>query len=166
MREDARQEGNFLGFLTAVDLEDSDAQLRKTKQQKYLDDLRVEANGLPKMIGHLDATTEAGQSLVANPPPHAPDLVRANLYDLATMLYSLTSGFTHGLPWTVDYGRNGRVFSMIADAIACAVFVTESAIALYEAQAQPKAGRPRGSDDHFPERLRPSITAWSSLFTV
>lgn len=61
----------------------------------------------------------------------------------------------------VDYGRDGKVFSMIADAIACAVLVTESAIALYEAQAQPKAGRPRGSNDHFPERLQ-RISSWRS----
>ncbi|WP_454195792.1 hypothetical protein [Nocardia sp. Marseille-Q1738] len=166
MREDARQESNFLQFLTAVNPADIDAKLRQTKQERYLNDLRIHATGLPKMIGHLDATTEAGEWLVANPPPHATDLVRANLHDLATMLYSLTSGFTHGLPWTVDYGRNGNVFSMIADAIACAVLVTESAIALYEAQAQPKAGRARMSSDQFPERLRPTVTTWSNLYTV
>ncbi|WP_181699041.1 hypothetical protein [Nocardia sp. GTS18] len=165
MREDARQEAYFLENLVAVDPGDRQAATRQAKQATHLAGLRAEAAVLPKMIGFLGATTEAGEWLVANPPPHARDLVRGNLHDLATMLYSLTSGFTHGLPWTVDYGRDGGVFSMVSDAIACAVLVTESAIALYESQAQ-QAGRERLDTDHFPERLRPSIDAWSKLYTV
>lgn len=54
---------------------------------------------------------------------------------------------------------------MLADALAVSVFVTESAIALYEAQATNRTVRKRRKHKQYPRRLRPTVDQYTALYS-
>ncbi|OBJ71459.1 hypothetical protein [Mycobacterium sp. 1274756.6] len=79
----------------------------------------------------------------------------------ARSLYSYGSSFIHGYRWMTDYSRDGTVWSLLADAMGVALNMTECAVCLYEtASRAPGGARPEGS--YVPERLEPTIAAWSA----
>ncbi|MGH3726497.1 MAG: hypothetical protein ACRDUS_20510 [Mycobacterium sp.] len=84
----------------------------------------------------------------------------------ARSFYSYGSSFIHGYRWLTDYSRDGTVWSLMADAMAVALNITECAVCLYEAAARA-AGGARPDESYVPERFEPTIAAWSTeLFSV
>jgi len=78
--------------------------------------------------------------------------------------YNLGSGMVHGRNWVHDYaGTSTAVFKMMADGFGAAVFVTECAVALFEARAVDPAA-PMTREPHYPERLAVTIGKWSALY--
>lgn len=79
----------------------------------------------------------------------------------ARSFYSYGSSFIHGYRWMTDYSRDGTVWSLLADALAVALNMTECAVCLYEAASRaPGGARPDGS--YLPERFEPTVAAWSN----
>jgi hypothetical protein len=79
----------------------------------------------------------------------------------ARALYSYGSSFIHGYKWMTTYGRGGSVFTLIADALAVALNMVESAACLFEAASRrPDGARPEGS--HLPRRFEATVAAWSA----
>lgn len=108
---------------------------------------------------------DAAQWIQENPPVHASDLLGGSVgYEvLADRIYNLTSGFVHGYKWATWYIRNEReLLGVVADSFAAALIMTESAIALFEAQAQGQGGTQRKL--LYPDLLEPSIVGWSRLY--
>lgn len=105
--------------------------------------------------------TQAAKWVDDHLPPHdTGELAASGLEQGARSFYSYGSSFVHGYSWTTDYARGGVLFGMIADGLAAALNMTECAVCLYEAACRaPGAQRDAGS--HVPERLEPTISAWS-----
>jgi hypothetical protein len=104
---------------------------------------------------------ESAQWVDVHVPAHdSGEIADRGLENAARSLYSNGSGFIHGYKWMVDYGRNGVVFTMIADALAVALNMVECAVCLFEAASRaPGGARPDGS--YLPERFEPTVIAWS-----
>ncbi len=111
--------------------------------------------------------TLAGKWLHTNPPPH----LKAELgsLDLSMRIdqhYRICSSFTHGYNWATDFVTAegiGGIAKMLADAIAVAVYVTESAVCLFEAQATNSGSVPP-RHRNYPARLQPSVDAWTVTY--
>lgn len=106
--------------------------------------------------------SEAAQWIQDNPPPHAADMLagQAGYAVMADRMYAITSGFVHGFKWATRYVRREReLLGVVADSLAAALIMTESAIALFEAQAQNLAGTQR--EQLYADLLAPTIRAWS-----
>lgn len=104
---------------------------------------------------------ESARWVDAHPPAHDNGEIADHGVEYpARSLYSSGSSFIHGYKWMVDYGRNGAVFTMIADALAVTLNMVECAVCLFEAASRvPGAARPEGS--YLPERFEPTVAAWS-----
>lgn len=110
----------------------------------------------------------AGKWLHANPPQHLRfDLGVLNISTRIDQQYRLCSSFTHGYNWAIDFVSAegiGGIAKMLADAIAVSLYVTESAVCLYEAQAyindstSSRIGR-------YPSRLQPTVDSWRSMYS-
>lgn len=110
---------------------------------------------------------ESAQWVDAHVPAHdTGEIADHGLEYPARSLYSNGSGFIHGYKWMVDYGRNGVVFTMIADALAVTLNMVECAVCLFEAATRaPDGARPKES--YLPERFEPTVAAWSKeLFSA
>ncbi|MGV0583810.1 hypothetical protein ABQE45_08690 [Mycobacteroides chelonae] len=79
----------------------------------------------------------------------------------ARSFYSYGSSFVHGYQWMTDYSRDGTVFSLVADALAVTLNMTECAVCLYEAASRAPGGA-RPDESYVPEQFEPTITAWST----
>ncbi len=145
-------------------------------EEPYLSSMRKHlklANEQRDEIGTIDWKSENFTAIIkksavwmaANPPKHL-DLKLGSL-DLATRLdqqYRLCSSFTHGYNWGTDMTNGiGDIGRMLADAIAVALHVTETAIALFEAQATAVGATP-SRPRHYPERLQPTIDEYAVLY--
>ena len=65
-----------------------------------------------------------------------------------------------GFKWATRYVRREReLLGVVADSLAAALIMTESAIALFEAQAQNLTGMQR--EQLYPDLRAPTIRAWS-----
>jgi hypothetical protein len=96
-------------------------------------------------------------------PAHDTGELAANkLEGGAKASYSWGSSFVHGYKWAVDYFPGVKLFPMIADSLAAAVFMTECAVALYEASCRGPAVYQGSQQSYVPERLEPTIAAWSA----
>jgi hypothetical protein len=99
-----------------------------------------------------------------HPPAHAEESPSGSFELGAERFYSLGSAFTHGYKWASDYVKGPQnAYGMVADGVAAAVAMANCAVALYEAQAQRRESltdRVR----HYPDRLEPTVRAWSLLF--
>ncbi|MGY1895959.1 hypothetical protein [Nocardia gipuzkoensis] len=124
---------------------------------------RVES--LPRETDNFSTmVTKAGDWISANRPVHLKtELGAADIPIQISQQYRLCSSFTHGYNWGTDFCSNiGDVGAMLSDAMAVAIFVTESAVALYEAQAtNPKYPRRAKS---YPSRIQPTIAQYTALF--
>lgn len=105
---------------------------------------------------------ESAQWVDAHVPAHDNgEIADHGLENPARSLYSYGSSFIHGYKWMTDYGRNGAVFTMIADALAVTLNMVECAVCLFEAASRaPGGARPEGS--YLPERFEPTVAAWST----
>lgn len=110
---------------------------------------------------------EAAQWVDAHVPAHdTGEIAGGGLEEGARVFYSYGSSFVHGYSWMTDYARDGRIFGMIADSLASAILMTECAVALFEAACRVPEGQ-RNPDSYVPERLEPTIAAWSrELFSA
>jgi hypothetical protein len=110
---------------------------------------------------------EAGKWLHANPPTHlSAELGHLDLSTRIDQQYRICSSVAHGYNWATDFVAAegiGGIAKMLADAIAVAVYVTESAVCLFEAQATNRASAPPRPRNH-PGRLQPTIGSWSSMY--
>ena len=100
-------------------------------------------------------------------PAHDTGEIAANgLEGGARATYSWGSSFVHGYKWSTDYFPGVKLFGMIADSLATAIFMTECAVALYEAACRAPAENQSRAESYVPVRLEPTIAAWSAdLFT-
>lgn len=116
--------------------------------------------------GSTQLVTDAARWIQDHPPAHAADLVGGAVsYDvLADRMYNLTSSFVHGLKWATWYVRNEQLLlGVVADSLASALIMTESAVALFEAQSQNPSGTQR--EVLYPDDLlAPTIGEWSQLY--
>lgn len=104
---------------------------------------------------------EAARWVDQHIPPHDTGELREHgLEQGARSFYSYGSSFVHGYSWMVDYARGGVLFGMVADGLAAAINMTECAVCLFEAGCRAPGGQ-RAADSHVPERLEPTIAAWS-----
>lgn len=104
---------------------------------------------------------DAAQWVQENPPAHAVGLLGGGVSYavLAERMYNLTSSFVHGFKWATWYVHKEReLLGVVADSFAAALIMTESAVALFEAQAQnSKTQRAL----NYPDILAPTISEWS-----
>lgn len=98
----------------------------------------------------------------AHPPAHAREEVsKFGVKHLAQATYCITSSTVHGYKWVHEHVGDGRgLFNCLADSLAVALVMTESAVALFEAQSvgDRKNRYPRPG---YPERLTQTISEWS-----
>jgi hypothetical protein len=92
------------------------------------------------------------------------EIANSGLAAGAKRFYCIGSSFVHGYRWAVDYGRGGHLLGMIADGLAAAVNMTECAVALFEAACRGPEASESDELPYVPDRLRPTITAWTGLF--
>lgn len=107
----------------------------------------------------------AGRWIQDNSPPHlAAEIGSRPIGLLVEQQYNVCSSFSHGETWpaTLVGGDISSMFSMMADAIAVAVYVTECAVALIEAHATT-TGSTRAI--HYPDRLSSTIRAWQPIYS-
>jgi hypothetical protein len=120
-----------------------------------------EAYSYTKPPSFTKTITQAAKWVDEHVPPHdTGELAEHGLEQGARSFYSYGSSFVHGYSWMTDYARGGVLFGMIADGLAAALNMTECAVCLYEAACRAPGGQ-RAADSHVPERLEPSINAWS-----
>lgn len=78
--------------------------------------------------------------------------------------YSRGSSFVHRYKWAVDYVPGVKVFGMIADSLAAAIFMTECAVAPYEAVCRAPGGQQNSAESYVRERLEPTVAEWRGLY--
>ncbi|NMM91056.1 hypothetical protein B2J88_43245 [Rhodococcus sp. SRB_17] len=132
--------------------------------KEELDEVRT-INSEPANFSKM--VTLAGKWLHANPPPHLKaELGSLDLSMRIDQQYRICSSFTHGYNWATDFVAAegiGGIAKMLADAIAVAVFVTESAVCLFEAQSTNRDFIPSRQQNH-PGRLQPTVDAWTLMY--
>jgi hypothetical protein len=62
-----------------------------------------------------------------------------------------------GYKWAVDYVPGVKLFGMIADSLAAAIFMTECAGALYVAVCRTAGEQRNTAESYVPKRLEPTI---------
>ncbi|KNA89415.1 hypothetical protein RND64_08770 [Gordonia sp. w5E2] len=108
----------------------------------------------------------AGGWIDDNPPAHArQEVAKFGVQQLAQATYCITSSTVHGYKWVHEHvGDDGRgLFNSLADSLAVALVMTESAIALFEAQSagEVPSNYPRPI---YPDRLERTIREWSRAY--
>lgn len=111
------------------------------------------------------AMTAAGAAWIdANTPKHARELLNDRPFELLTKAwYSIGSSYTHGYNWTLNVlNSQAEHYGLVADLLMSAVLMTETAVALFEAQmVAPDAPWQNG---HHPSRLEPTIADWAPRY--
>ncbi|MFI6959627.1 hypothetical protein ACIBJI_39950 [Nocardia sp. NPDC050408] len=111
------------------------------------------------------AMTAAGAAWIdANPPKHACELLSGRPFELMTKAwYSIGSSYTHGYSWTLNVlNSQDEQYGLVADLFMSAVLMTETAVALFEAQML--APGEQWQNEHLPTRLGPTIAEWAPLY--
>ncbi|MCH5644149.1 hypothetical protein [Gordonia sp. ABSL49_1] len=108
----------------------------------------------------------AGAWIDDHPPAHArEEVTKFGVKHLAQQTYCITSSTVHGYKWVHEHvGSDGRgLFNGIADALAMALLMTETAVALFEALSfgDEPSDYPRPD---YPARLEPTIEAWADMY--
>ncbi|WP_159930988.1 MULTISPECIES: hypothetical protein [Nocardia] len=117
------------------------------------------------MAPGFTAMTAAGAAWIdANPLKHARELLSGKHFELMTKAsYSISSSFTHGYSWTLNViGSQDELFGLVADLLMSAVLMTETAIALFEAQMLSPGEQWQNED--LPARLGPTIAEWTPRY--
>jgi hypothetical protein len=97
----------------------------------------------------------------ANPPVHAADQLGLGMELGAGRFYSYASSFVHAHKWMNDYIRDDIAsLRTVADGFATALIMTESAVALFEAQSTHPARR-AARRRNYPQCLVPTVDAWA-----
>ncbi|MCY1658778.1 hypothetical protein OVA21_16520 [Dietzia sp. SL131] len=78
----------------------------------------------------------------------------------STLFYSYGSSFIHGYKWLSDYSRGGAIWTMLSDALAVSINMTECAACLFESAALAPGTRP--DIEHFPKRFTSTVATWST----
>ncbi|MGB8211147.1 MAG: hypothetical protein WCF69_26795 [Mycobacterium sp.] len=101
----------------------------------------------------------------ADQPPHArTELSKLGMTLGAMRCYSFGSSFVHGFKWIDDYvGGEEDLLKLMADGFAAALIMTESAVALFEAQSTSEA-RAIVRRKNYPEWLVPTVDAWGPRY--
>jgi hypothetical protein len=89
------------------------------------------------------------------------ELASSGLRGGAKAFYSWGSSLVHGYKWASEYAPGVKLFGMIADSLAAAIYMTESAVALFEAACRAPDGERTTSESYVPARLEPTIAARS-----
>jgi hypothetical protein len=155
---------NVTGGLTAS-LPPDIAQMNRTHRQNLIDLVQELSDNytISKPDNFTKTIGLAAQWVDAHLPAHDTGELEANkLEGGAKAAYSWGSSFVHGYKWSIDYFPGVKLFQMIADSLATTVFMTECAVALYEASCRRPAGGQKGEQSYVPERLEPTIAAWST----
>jgi hypothetical protein len=115
--------------------------------------------------GSSEVVGVAAEWITKHRPAHDPEPYGDRFVEVATRFYRVGSGFVHGYKWAMDYVQTGEleIFRMVAEGLGVAVGMAECAVALYEAQAQRHGAEP-SRKRFYPDRLQPTIVAWSSLY--
>ncbi|MFE3254247.1 hypothetical protein ACFXPS_29815 [Nocardia sp. NPDC059091] len=111
------------------------------------------------------AMTALGAAWIdANPPKHADGLLSGRPFELMTKAsYAIGSSFTHGYSWTLNVLNNqDEQYGLVADLLMSAVLLTETAVALFEAQML--APGEQWQNEHLPARLEPTIADWAPRY--
>ncbi|MFD6514549.1 hypothetical protein [Rhodococcus sp. NPDC060176] len=122
--------------------------------------LEPESANYSKMVKVAAAWIEASE------PPHlSEEFGEKPVAELIEQQYTLCSSFTHGHTWPalIAAGKPSAMFAMMADSAAVAVYVTECAIALFEAQASKSGG---SRTRHYPPRLQSTIEKWATPYST
>ena len=128
-------------------------QAHQQKQAALVQDLR-DSYTISKPESFSKTIALAAEWVDAHLPAHDTGELAANgLEGGAKASYSWGSSFVHGYKWAVDYFPGVKLFGMIADSLAAAVFMTECAVALYEASCRGPAGQ-NNEHSYVPERFR------------
>lgn len=97
----------------------------------------------------------------AHVPSHDDGEIENNsMGNSSTLFYSYGSSFIHGYKWLSEYSRGGAIWSMLSDALAVSINMTECAACLFESAALAPGTRP--DIKHFPERFVPTVSKWSA----
>ncbi|BDB63243.1 hypothetical protein [Rhodococcus sp. RDE2] len=98
-------------------------------------------------------------------PAHDDERMARGLAFGCKRFYNLGSGMVHGRNWVHDYASTpSALFKMMADGFGAAVFVTECAVALFEARAVDPAA-PMTREPHYPDRLARTVGKWAALYS-
>lgn len=141
--------------------------------ESRMDVLRQAQQGTRRatVLGNNALVESAAGWLDQNPPRHEPSgpfgREGFGFREAAGSFYSVSSGIVHGLKWVTDFMPNGELdlSRMVVESINNAVCMAESAVALFEAQAQDwqsRTDRPR----LYPDLLQPTIDRWAELYPV
>lgn len=96
-----------------------------------------------------------------NPPVHALEQTSLGMELGADRFYSSASSFVHGFKWMSTYiHEDVDTLAVVADGLAAALVMTESAIALFEAQATHPA-RVVVRRKNYPDWLAPTVDEWA-----
>lgn len=105
--------------------------------------------------------SESARWIDNNVPQHDRGEISSNSVEhTANVIYAFGSSFIHGYKWAADYSRGGDIWRVVADALAVSINMTECAACLFESAAIAPNSMPGIA--HFPERLVPTVTAWST----
>lgn len=108
---------------------------------------------------------ESAKWIDMNVPDHDQgEISNSSVEHIANLVYAFSSSFIHGYKWAADYGRGGDIWRIVADALAVSITMTECAACLFESAAIAPGTTPE--IPHFPERLRPTVAAWSANFSA
>lgn len=109
--------------------------------------------------------TLAAEWVDAHLPKHdTGELASSGLRGGAKAFYSWGSSLVHGCKWALEYAPGVRLFGMIADSLAAAIYMTECAVALFEAACRGPERERETSESYVPARLEPTIAAWTDLY--
>lgn len=169
-KEDQNQRG-FISCERAIHTTTGNQQLLDSLEMscKQFEDQDSIVKQVPKanVPNSTQLVKDAARWIHENPPAHATDLLGGDVSFevLADRTYGLTSGFVHGFKWATWYVRKEReLLGAVADSFAAALIMTESAIALFEAQAQQPSGTQR--ELLYPDLLASTIADWSQRYRV
>ncbi|MCD2100392.1 hypothetical protein [Rhodococcus rhodochrous] len=125
----------------------------------------VKAADKVKVPSFREAITEADAWLSNHPAAHDDERMARGLAFGCKRFYNLGSGMVHGRNWVHDYASTpSALFKMMADGFGAAVFVTECAVALFEARAVDPAA-PMTREPHYPDRLARTVGKWAALYS-
>lgn len=104
---------------------------------------------------------ESAKWIDNNVPRHDQGEISNNSVEhTANLIYAFGSSFIHGYKWAADYSRGGDIWRVVAYALAVSINMTECAACLFESAAIAPTSAPEIA--HFPQRLVPTVAAWST----
>ena len=141
--------------------------MNRAHQQKQADLVKRLCDNYPVAKPEPFGTTItlAAEWVDAHLPEHdTGELASSGLRGGAKAFYSWGSSLVHGYKWALEYAPGVRLFGMIADSLAAAIYMTECAVALFEAACLGPERERESGESYVPARLEPTIAAWTGLY--